>query len=212
MSDTTYTLLVVDDEPEILESLRRLLRSEHYKVLTTTSAIQALQMLEQQPVDILLSDIDMPGMNGLELVARVRKTRPEVIRMLLTGDASLGSALDAINRGEVHRYLTKPWNKTALRDTIQQALARVEEFRKQAAVERQAAQQRLLLRELEVAHPGISRVEYDNGVYLLDQDQLDRVIGLLPDTVTQAVFGVPGSAPTVDVTPTAVEMLPSKKP
>jgi two-component system probable response regulator PhcQ len=174
MTETTHThtILVVDDEAEILESLRRTLRKEPWRVLTTTSPEEALRILEHQSVDVLVTDIDMPTMNGLELVDRARAKFPEVVRMLLTGAASLESALRAINDGEVHRYLTKPWEAAEIRKTIRGALDRLDELRRAARAHHDVDVRERLLAELEREHPGIRDVHLQDGVYVLDADRL----------------------------------------
>jgi DNA-binding NarL/FixJ family response regulator len=122
-----HALLLVDDEPEILEALRRTLRTEGYQLFATERPADALRIVDAERVNLILSDIDMPGMSGLELVSRVRRTHPRIIRILLSGVASLESALRAINEGEVHRYLTKPWETPELRTTIREALERFDD-------------------------------------------------------------------------------------
>src|SRR5688572_1015429 len=112
MSD--FTLLLVDDEPEVLEALRRTLRRERFNILTAGSAADAERVIAEARVDIVVSDVDMPGMNGLELLAKLRQSKPEIVRIVLTGAATLDSALKAINSGQVHRFLTKPWSKEEL--------------------------------------------------------------------------------------------------
>jgi len=114
-----FSLLLVDDEPEIVESLRRALRDDGYELITTTSPVEAVAILEKRAVDVLISDLRMPEMSGLELVSHVKRNHPHVVRVLLTGHATLGSALQAINEGAVGRYLTKPWDNDELRRDIQ---------------------------------------------------------------------------------------------
>ena len=143
------TVLAVDDEGEIIESLRRALRGEAYRFIGTTSPEEARAFIDRGQVDLLIADIDMPGINGLELTAHARQTRPEVIRILLTGDASLESAMDAINRGEVHRYFTKPWRNETLRQSIREALARRDEMRSRADAEVAVRSRERLLAGLE---------------------------------------------------------------
>jgi DNA-binding NtrC family response regulator len=176
MSLQRHTILIVDDEPEVLDSLRRILRAEEYRILTSQSPEEALQLVDSGGIDLLLSDVDMPGMSGLELVSRVRRSHPEVVRMLLTGRASLESALQAINDGEVHRYLTKPWDKAALRETLRQALDRLDELRRVAAAARTATLREKILAELEREHPGIGSVERQDGIYVLDARRLDGLV------------------------------------
>jgi len=188
MSPNAPTLLLVDDELEILNALRRSLSREPYQVLLAVNADEALEILGRESVDLLLTDIDMPGMNGLELVALVRKEYPDTVRMLLTGDASLPSALDAINRGEVHRYLTKPLRQDALRSTLREALERLHELRRQARVDHHAARMASMHAALERAHPGIRDVDRDGDVYMLDREALSDLTARMPGGPQRAFF------------------------
>jgi response regulator RpfG family c-di-GMP phosphodiesterase len=163
-----HTLLLVDDEPAILSAIRRSLRGESYRILTTSDPREALAILEREAVDVLVSDIDMPGMSGVELVGQVRRAFPEVVRILLTGRGSMESALRAINEGEVHRYLTKPWDEAELREVVAQAIQRLGELRRAAVAERAASRRALLYAELEREHPGITRVPPAGHVYTFD--------------------------------------------
>lgn len=115
-------VLLVDDEPHVLASIRVALRCEAYDTLTAASAEQALELLEQQTVDVVVSDHQMPGMPGAEFVAVLRQKYPDTMRILLTGHASAETAIDAINRGEVYRFLTKPFSAVALAHVIRDAL------------------------------------------------------------------------------------------
>ncbi|WP_157068776.1 response regulator [Sandaracinus amylolyticus] len=171
-SERAHTVLVVDDEIEILESLRRTLRGESYRLVTTTSPHEALESVRAGEVDVVISDIDMPEMSGIELVAEIRRVAPDVVRVLLTGDASLPSALSAINEGEVHRYLTKPWDKHELRAMLRQALERLDELRRIAEADRRSRERSEMLDELEREHPGIREVVRVDGAYAIDAERL----------------------------------------
>jgi len=173
------TVLAVDDEAEIIESLRRALRGEAYRFLGTTSPQEARDILDRGEADLVIIDIDMPVINGLELAAHVQRTRPETIRILLTGDASLESAVDAINRGEVHRYFTKPWRNEALRQSIREALARRAELRRQADADAVLRTSARLLEGLEREHPGISVARAVDGVHELDVMHLRLLLATL---------------------------------
>ncbi len=188
MKISRHTVLIVDDEPEVLDSLRRILRDQDYRILSTTSPVEALSMIEGGGIDVLISDIDMPGMTGIELVARVRQSYPDVVRMLLTGGASLDSALRAINEGEVYRYLTKPWDKAVLRETIRQALDRLDELRRAAGATRAVLLRERMLSELETMHPGIRTVTLDGTDYPLDLDRLDGVAATLASPTLRTFF------------------------
>jgi diguanylate cyclase (GGDEF)-like protein len=123
-SATQYRLLVVDDERDNLETMNRLLRRE-FVVSTAESGAAAMALLEGQapgPFDLMITDQRMPQMTGTELCARTRELFPEMIRIILTGHIDVDSLLDAINRGEIYRFVTKPWDPEDLRLTIRQAL------------------------------------------------------------------------------------------
>jgi putative nucleotidyltransferase with HDIG domain len=116
-----HTVLFVDDEVNILRALQRLLRNEPMRVLTATRASEALDTLAKEAVQVVISDQRMPEISGVELLAHVRERHPDVVRILLTGYTEIGVAVDAINRGEIYRLITKPWNDDELRSTIRQA-------------------------------------------------------------------------------------------
>lgn len=142
------TILCVDDEPNILASLRRLFRRENYKVLCAGSAAAGVAMLEQEPVDIVISDMQMPEVNGTEFLECVRQRWPSTLRLLLTGYADVESTIGAINRGEIYRYITKPWNENAMLLVIRDALERQELEREKTRLETLTRGQNEALRDL----------------------------------------------------------------
>jgi two-component system response regulator HupR/HoxA len=115
------TVLVVDDEPGILETLSLTL-AEEARVLTARDASEALSVLEREDVALVLTDQRMPGMTGIELLERARSLRPDALRILLTGYADHEVVADAVNRGQIYRYLQKPWEPGELRLTVRRAL------------------------------------------------------------------------------------------
>jgi len=118
------TVLLVDDERDILDALARTLRGVGCRFVKATSGAEALAVVDRERIDVVLSDIDMPDMSGLTLISRIRATHPDTVRLILTGVASLDAALRAINDGEVHRFLTKPWESAELRKIVGEALVR----------------------------------------------------------------------------------------
>ena len=194
---TAWTILLVDDEPRVLDALRRTLRDPTYRLLTAGDASEALRLMAAGGVAVLLSDIDMPGMNGVELVKEARRRHPDVIRLLLTGDASLDSALEAINDGEVYRYLVKPWKAADLRQTLADAIARLGELREAARASLRISARERMLAELEDEHPGIRELRLDDGVYWLDAAQVDAASSRVA-TQSLAVFVAPPENATVD--------------
>lgn len=118
------TVLCVDDEPNILSSLRRLFRSEGFLTFTAESGEAGLRILETEAIDLVISDMRMPEMSGAQFLERVRAKWPDTVRMLLTGYADVQSVLDAINRGEIYRYITKPWDDNDILLVVRHALER----------------------------------------------------------------------------------------
>ena len=117
-------LLCVDDEPNILSSLRRLFRTQGYQVFTAESGAAGLKVLETESIDLVISDMRMPEMGGARFLEYVRERWPETVRLLLTGYAAIQSSLDAINRGEIYRYITKPWDENDILLIVRHALER----------------------------------------------------------------------------------------
>jgi diguanylate cyclase (GGDEF)-like protein len=115
------TLLLVDDEPAILSALTRLLRRENYRILTAASGEEALALLAEHEVGVIVTDQRMPGMSGTELLARARTMHPKAVRIVLSGYTGLDSLTEAINRGEVYKFLTKPWEDAELLDAVRDA-------------------------------------------------------------------------------------------
>jgi two-component system sensor histidine kinase/response regulator len=116
------TVLFVDDEIAILHSLKRLLRAEPYQLSFARSGQEALSILEKKGIHVIVTDLGMPGMDGMALLKQVQARYPDVIRLVLSGQADIDSILAAINRGNVYRYITKPWNSMELRIGIKQAI------------------------------------------------------------------------------------------
>lgn len=119
MSD--QTVLFVDDEVNILKALKRLTRHEPWTVLCAARGADALELLDRAPAQVVVSDQRMPEMSGVDLLQSVRDRHPDVVRMMLTGYTEMNVAVDAINRGEIFRLITKPWNDEELKATIRQA-------------------------------------------------------------------------------------------
>ncbi len=115
------TILLVDDEENILSALKRLLRRDGYKIITATSGALGLQRLVEQPIDVIVSDQRMPGMTGVEFLRRAKELYPETVRIVLSGYTELQSITDAVNEGAIYKFLTKPWDDERLRGHIAEA-------------------------------------------------------------------------------------------
>ncbi|MFZ1547237.1 MAG: HD domain-containing phosphohydrolase [Candidatus Nitrotoga sp.] len=120
--EITATILFVDDETNILSSLKRLFRPLGYRIFTAESGAQGLEIIDRETVDLVVSDMRMPEMNGAQFLEEVRGRWPDTIRILLTGFAEIGATIDAINKGQIYRYISKPWEDVNITLTIKHAL------------------------------------------------------------------------------------------
>ena len=116
-----HTVLFVDDEVNILKALQRLLRNEPIEVLTASTPSEAFELIEHAEPQVIVSDQGMPEMSGVDFLAAVRDQHHDVVRMMLTGYTDMTIAVEAINKGEIYRLITKPWNDEELKATLRQA-------------------------------------------------------------------------------------------
>ena len=145
-------VLFVDDEPNITESIKHILRKEKYEVLTANSAKEALQMMGKEPIDIVVSDEKMSNMSGTEMLSLIRRKHPDTIRIIMTGYPEASTATRAINEGKVYRFLTKPYNALDLVITIRRTLEHKELITKGRQLLKTVRKQSAFLEELEEKH------------------------------------------------------------
>jgi len=138
---SSATLLFVDDETNILSSLRRLFRPLGYKILVAPGGKEGLEIMENSAVDLIISDMRMPEMDGATFLAKVAERWPETVRILLTGYADMESTIAAINVGKIYKYISKPWDendiKLSVRHALEQRFLEQERKRLRALTERQ---------------------------------------------------------------------------
>ena len=181
------TLLLVDDEENIVAALRRLLRAEGWLLLCATSGEQALQLMALHEIDVILSDQRMPGMTGVELLRRTRQLYPETIRLVLSGYTELQSITDAINEGAIYKFLAKPWDDEELRAHLREAFA----------LKEMADQNRRLAQEVQAANRELADLNQQLQTLLSTQrEKNEREVGSreaaqeLLDAVPVPVFGI----------------------
>ena len=173
MSATPFRVLIVDDEENVCNALRRALRKEGYEIFVANEPSKGLELLKQQRVDMVLSDHLMPNMTGLEFLKMVRDRHPDSVRIMLTGHADMQTAISAINQGEIYRFLTKPWDDTELKVTLHLAFEQLTLERENRRLLATVRTQQSLLKSLEERHPGIGRLMRDErGAILLDDPEV----------------------------------------
>ena len=183
--DTTpsRTLLMVDDEPNILSALQRALRCDGYRILASDDPLKGLDILANESVDVILSDQRMPGMSGVEFLRRAKVTHPETMRIVLSGYTDLQFITDAINEGAIYKFLTKPWDDEQLREHIREAFHSKEI----------ADENRRLTRAL-----GAANVELQ--AHLVEQARQARQIETALDTLHEVLQVIPWPIVGVDET------------
>jgi CheY-like chemotaxis protein len=189
LTGVNRTIVVADDDADVALALARAVRSmgEH-QVHVAYDGLEALELLRTHAVDLLLSDIDMPGMNGVELACVARDEGLAPVRILLTGNARLDTALEAVNRGEIFRYLTKPWDPDELVRTLDSALLRLGELMRLSAADRAAERLRAACIALEAEFPGLSQVAREDDRYVIDAGEMEMALGAMPQSALSLIL------------------------
>lgn len=169
---------IVDDEPNILNSLRRVLRSDQWQLECCSDPHEALEALQHNEYGVIISDYQMPGLDGITYLRFARQRQPDAVRMVLTGQNDREAMLRAINQAGIHRFLLKPWDDYDLRSAVQSSIALysmrqdnrrlLEQVRRQQrSLDLQAQELGRLARE----HPGLVHVRRDDdGAVLVDDE------------------------------------------
>jgi len=140
MDKQKATILVVDDDEAVLESLAEQLKCEGYGVVSSTTAERALEFLHTRSFAVVISDQKMPGMLGTQLLAEAKRLQPHCSRILITGILSADTVINAINQGEIFRFLAKPWLRAELLATVDNAVARYDLIATNAVLQSQTVQ------------------------------------------------------------------------
>jgi CheY-like chemotaxis protein len=150
--------------------------------------VEALELLRENRVELLLSDIDMPEMDGVTLVSHARSEGLAPVRILLTANARLETALRAINSGEVHRYVQKPWKHEELVATLEDAFMRLEDLSRMNAAGHAAKRLRAACDALEAEYPGVTHVERVQDAYDIDLKRAAQALELLEGSTLAALL------------------------
>ncbi len=183
--DTEIKILCVDDEQNVLNAIRRLFIDDDYTVLTATSGNEGLEVLEQEHVQLIISDYRMPGMNGVEFLKEACNRQPDTVRIVLSGYADAASIVAAINEGQIYKFVPKPWNDDELRVTVFNAIERYFLYKrnKELATELQKKNEALSTLNEELVRllkEKSSHLEFRSRVLATHQNILDSIpVGVL---------------------------------
>ena len=163
----THCILFVDDEEKVLNALKRTMRSENVEIYTALSGEEALSLLDAREFDIVVSDHNMPGMSGLELLSKVKQESPETITMMLTGKSDIEIAMQAINDAGVYKFILKPWDTNDLVVTLRRACESLDLLRERDTLVERIRKRDVMMKQLEKEHPGITKITRDEDGYIL---------------------------------------------
>ncbi len=127
------TILLIDDEKEVVNALKRTLGMKGYEILATTMPKEAISWIENERIDLIICDQQIPEMSGVDILAYSKKYQPEAIRILITGYADLNIAVAAINEGKIYHYISKPWNNAELNRIVREGLDKKRKQKQDAA-------------------------------------------------------------------------------
>ena len=181
------SVVIADDDTEVAKALGRVVRSLGHTTRIANDGAEALAMLRAERADLLLSDIDMPHMDGVTLAAHARIEALAPVRILLTANARLETAIRAINGGEIHRYIEKPWNHAELVSTLEEAFARIDDLRRIGAADHAVRRLRVATEALEAEFAGITHIERKGTAYVIDGERARAALKHYQGTTLQTL-------------------------
>lgn len=172
MSTTAMKVLLVDDEVGVLQAVKRIFsRSQLVELMTVADPFAAMEIVAAEEIALVISDQKMPGMTGLELLAWVNANHPGIVKIIMTGDTDIQTAVQAINEIGVYKFIRKPWNNDDLYWTVVRALEMVRMQRKNQELQAELNKKEQYLQRYERLYPGITNIERDaDGAIVIDED------------------------------------------
>jgi response regulator RpfG family c-di-GMP phosphodiesterase len=187
MENKKHTLLCIDDEPNILNALKRLLRKEDFRLLTGNSGKAGLQILAENEVHIVVSDQRMPEMNGTEFLKEVKAAYPDIIRIILTGYTDVDSISEAINEGHLYKFFLKPWNDQNLKLEIRQAMEQYDLMQDNKRLHDQVFQKN---EELKKVNENLEQIILERTQSLEFQNQALQISHAILDDIPLPILGI----------------------
>ena len=175
-----HNILILDDEENILSSLSRLLRTEDRQIHTVGNiqdALEKLKALGVGGVDLIISDNRLPDGQGVDFLVKVKQLYPDTIRILFTGYPDLDAAIHAINKGQVYRFITKPWENEELKLIVKQSLEYFDVLKDNKTLLKIAKQQAEWMENMQKKYPQVSKEDLVQGsLYIIDEKQVSETL------------------------------------
>ncbi len=186
--DKTVRILCVDDERNVLRSIERLFLDDDYDILTATSGDEGLEILaEVNPIQIVISDYRMPGMNGVDFLREVCERWPDTVRIVLSGYADTAAIVSAINEGRIYKFIPKPWNDDELKVTISNAIERYNLHEKNMELTEELKKKN---EELQGMNDNLERLVSERTAELIFQNKALTHSQNILDSLPVAVIGI----------------------
>jgi response regulator RpfG family c-di-GMP phosphodiesterase len=182
-----HAILMVDDEPSVLKAFQRALRKEPYTLFTAESGADALNILEAREVSLIISDYNMPGMNGLEFLKAVKADHPHILGIMLTGQAKVEIVMEAINEGHLYKFFLKPWNDQNLKLEIRQAMEQYDLVQDNKRLHDQVLQQN---QELKRVNENLENIILERTRNLEFQNRALQVSHAILDDLPVPIMGI----------------------
>lgn len=172
-----HKILIIDDEPNILTSLRKILEGDGKEILTAKTAEEGWDILkDHRDTEVIISDNKLPGMSGIEFLIKAKRLYPDSIRILITGYPDLNSAMDAINRAHIWRYILKPIEVEELKVLINQAFDYCRILRENRLLLKVARRQQEWIKSFKEKHPHVSEGMAESAEYTEEEKKVSEII------------------------------------
>ena len=209
MDPNAHTVLCIDDEQNILNALKRLLRKEQYRLLTANSGREGLAILAENEVHVVISDQRMPEMNGTEFLKKVRETYPNILRIILTGYTDVDTISEAINEGHIYKFFLKPWNDHNLKLEIRQALEQYDLIQANKQLHDQLYHQNDALKKM---NENLEAIVHERTQSLEVQNQALQISRAILDDLPLPILGVSSEMLVVMANKAALQCLAPDQP
>lgn len=202
--DEQVRILCVDDEENVLRSLKRLFIDSDYEIITANSGAEGLEILKKtEPVQVIISDYRMPGMDGVDFLREVYQQWPNTVRMVLSGYADTSAIVEAVNEGQIYKFIPKPWNDAEVKDAVSKALERYFIKKKNIQLTKELE---IKNRELREINNNLERLVAERTADLVMQNRILACSQNILDSLPVAVIGIDPEGSVVQCNKMGIEL------